>query len=101
MRQFTFEKFIRLGVLVIGILLVAGLYSVDKNLDRNGRNADGGRSLLCLQMKAMDQPVTEYEPCMRKQVYVLWKDEPVKPIASHEMICQVTIAVNRPIKDCE
>lgn len=101
MTRFTFEKLIRVGVLVIGVILIFCLYSVDKTLDRNGKNSDGGRSILCLQMKALGQPVTEYPPCMRPSVYALWKDEPVKPVASHEMICEITAAIQRPIPECE
>ena len=99
--NFTFDKAVKLSVIVVGVLLVFGLYSVDKSLDRNGRNADGGRALICLQLKSAGQPVEEYAPCMRREVRDLWVDQPVKPVASHEMICQIVDVIQRPIQECE
>ena len=63
-------------ILLIGVFLVFALFSVKTQLSKNARAADGGRSLVCLQLKAQGQPVEAYDPCMRPAVYKLWKDEP-------------------------
>jgi hypothetical protein len=98
---FNFEKIISLAVIVVGMVLAGFLHSIDNQMDTNAHAADGGRSLLCLQMKAEGQPVNEYAPCMRPSVYKLWKDEPVSPVASHKMICEAMAAFNRQIEECK
>lgn len=69
------------GILVIGALLVIGLYVLNTGLTANRKANEGGRSLLCLQLKAQGQPVEDYEPCMRPAVYKLWKDEPIATLS--------------------
>lgn len=71
---------------VIGLALILLLIRIDSEIDRNGRNSDGGRALVCLQLKAQGQPVEDYEPCMRPDVYVRWKDEPIATLS--ERLCE-------------
>lgn len=79
------EAFREWMFILVGILLVLLLYVNNKTLKENGRNADGGRAMLCLQLKAAGQPVTEYGPCMKPAVYVRWKDEPIATL--NERLC--------------
>lgn len=82
----NWTNFKEVAFLVIGALLVFALFAVDDQLDTNGRNSDGGRSLVCLQLKAQGQPVEQYEPCMRPSVYKLWKDEPITSLS--QRLCE-------------
>lgn len=73
-------------IIVVGVALIVLLIRIDGDIDRNGRNSDGGRALVCLQLKAQGQPVEDYEPCMRPDVYKRWKDEPIATLS--ERLCE-------------
>lgn len=82
-------------VALIGALLVVSMYMVNSNVTANRKANDGGRSLVCLQLKAQGQPVEQYAPCMRPSVYKQWKDEPIATL--EERLC----ATGAQVEGCD
>jgi hypothetical protein len=83
------------AILVVGVLLIFGLFvlkqqvtdlnhqviGLNRDIEANKQASNGGRSLLCLQLKAQGQPVEKYTPCMKPDVYILWKDQPIATLS--------------------